>query len=93
MSFGWFLLIGWIHIRCRHCSTRLVLRSLGNRFWNVLAGGAVAVAAILVFVDYPFRAIGQKGTMILFVAIIAATILFSTYYAWKDSRFDLLERS
>lgn len=93
MSFGWFLLIGWIHIRCRNCSSRLVLRSLGERFWSVLTGGVVVIAAILFFIDYPFRWMGETGTMIVFIAVILLTIVLSMYCAWIDSRFDVMERS
>ena len=88
MSFGWFLLIGWIRIRCRNCSSRLILRSVGNRFWIALAGGVVVIASIVLYLDYPFRLVGQTGTVLIFVSIILLTIILSLYFAWTDSQFD-----
>ena len=91
MSFGWFLLLGWIHIRCRTCSSRLVLKSVGERFWRVLAGGAVFVAAIFLFLDYPYQRFGETSTTALFLVVIALTLFLAMYFAWKDSRFELAE--
>jgi hypothetical protein len=91
MSFGWFLLIGWIRIRCRKCSSRLILRSVGDRFWIVLAGGVVAIAAIVLYLDFPFRAVGQTGTIVIFISIILLTLVLSLYFAWTDSQFDVIK--
>lgn len=91
MTFGWFLLIGWIRIKCRNCSSRLLLKSLGDKFWSILAGGAVVIASMLLFLDYPYRWIGETGTMILFIMVIVLTLLLSMYYAWRDSRFEVME--
>jgi DNA-directed RNA polymerase subunit RPC12/RpoP len=91
MTFGWFLLIGWIRIKCRNCSSRLLLKSLGDKFWSILAGGAVVIASMLLFLDYPYRWIGETGTMILFITVIVVTLILSIYYAWRDSRFEVME--
>ena len=91
MSFGWFLLFGWIRIKCRHCSSRLVLISLGERFWAILAGGAVLIAAIFVFLDFSFHVLGERGVVVLFLGLIIATLLLSVYVAWQDSRFEVQE--
>jgi len=93
MSFGWFLIVGWIHIRCRNCSSQLVLKSLGRRFWNVLAGGSVLAAMIFLFLDYSYWWLGERGTLIVFTGVIALTVVLSMYVAWKDSRFELVEHS
>jgi len=47
----------------------------------------------LFFIDYPFRWMGETGTMIVFIAVILLTIVLSMYCAWIDSRFDVMERS
>jgi hypothetical protein len=91
MSFGWFLAIGWIHIKCRHCSARLVLKSLGERFWAVLAGGAALLAAIVLFLDFSFRSFGEKGVLFLFLGLIFVVLYLSMYVAWKDSRYEVLD--
>ena len=89
MPFGWFLVIGWVHIRCRHCSSRLVLKSVGERFWSVLAGGAVIVAAIYFFLDTSFHLLGENGVLYLFLVVIFAALVLSMYVAWKDSQFEI----
>lgn len=88
ISIAAFVLIGWIHIKCRNCSSHLVLSSLGDRFWSILASGAVIVTAIWYFLDVPYRWLGETGTLVLFVSILCLTILLSMLFAWKDSRFD-----
>jgi prepilin signal peptidase PulO-like enzyme (type II secretory pathway) len=93
MEFVPFLFFGWFRIICRHCRARLVLKSLGERFWRVLAVGAVAVAAIWLLFDYPLQMLGERWTLILFVTIIASTFLVAMYYAWTDSRFELVSHS
>ncbi len=89
ISFWRFFLVGWIHIRCSHCSTRLTLRAVGERFWMTLAAGAVIVGAIEFFVDYTHQWLGEKWALALFVSMILLTLLSSAYFAWKDSRFDV----
>ncbi len=91
MTFGWFLIIGWIRIKCRHCSSRLVLKSLGERFWSALAGGAIVIAAILLFLDFLYRWLGESATIVLFVTVTVLTLLLSMYFAWRDSRFEVTE--
>ncbi len=88
-----FLLYGWVRMRCGNCHTTLILKSVGERFWTVLATGAVAVAAIWFFVDYPFRLLGEQWTLILFVSFIVTILLLAMYCAWKDSQFDLRSHS
>ncbi len=80
-------------MKCRNCHATLVLRSVGERFWSVLAAGAVVVAAIWFFTDYPFQWLGATYTLILFVSVIIATLLLAMYCAWKDSQFDLRSHS
>jgi hypothetical protein len=80
-------------MKCGNCHATLVLKSVGERFWSVLATGAVAVAAIWFFVDYPFRLLGEQWTLILFVSFIVTILLLATYCAWKDSEFDLRSHS
>ncbi len=89
MRFVPFLLFGWVRIVCRQCRARLVMVSPGERFWRTLAGGAVAVALIWYFLDYPFHAMGERWTLALFVAVVVVTLLAAMYFAWKDSRFRL----
>ena len=88
MGFVPFLFFGWFRIVCRHCRARLVLKSMGERFWSILAAGAVAIAAIWFFLDYPFRVLGERWTLILFVTMIVSTLLVAMYYGWKESRFE-----
>jgi membrane-bound metal-dependent hydrolase YbcI (DUF457 family) len=89
ITFAAFLLIGWIHVKCRNCSSPLVLRSLGHRFWTVLASGIVVLGAMWSFLDIPYRWFGETATLVLFITIVMLTILLSMLFAWKDSRFDL----
>ncbi|HTP12431.1 MAG TPA: hypothetical protein VMM37_02340 [Bacteroidota bacterium] len=89
MGFVPFLLFGWVRIVCRTCKARLILRTPGERFWRTLAAGATAAAAIWFLLDYPFRALGERWTLILFVAVVVLTLFLSMYFAWKDSRFEL----
>ncbi len=89
MGFVPFLLFGWIRISCRNCHASLLLRSVGERFWSVLAGGAVVVAAIWFFVDFPYRMLGERWTLTVFVFILVTTFLLAIYFAWKDSKFEL----
>ncbi len=93
MAFGWFLLIGWVRIRCRNCSSRLVVQSVGNRFWSTLAGGAIGVAAVVSFLDTPHRQLGEKGTIFLFLSLVMLTLISAAYFAWKDCRFRLAKSS
>ncbi len=88
MGFVPFLLLGWVRIVCRNCKSRLVLKSPGERFWRVLAAGATAVAAAWFFPDYPFRLLGERWTLVLFVAAVGSTLFLALYFAWKDSRFE-----
>ena len=88
MGFVPFLLFGWYRIVCRNCRAELSLKSVGERFWSFLAAGTVASGAIWFFVDYPYRILGERGTLALFVTVIASTLLSAFYCAWKDSRFD-----
>jgi hypothetical protein len=76
-------------MRCRNCHTTLILKSVGERFWSVLAAGTIAVAAIWFFVDYPFQFLGERWTLIIFISFIATTLLIAMYCAWKDSQFDV----
>ncbi len=89
MTYWWFLLVGWIHIRCSHCSTHLTLTSVGGRFWTTLATGAVISAIIFFFVDFPFQLIGERWTLALFIIAIAATLLSAVYFAWRDSQSEI----
>ena len=93
MGFFPFLLLGWVRISCANCHASLLLLSTGERFWSVLAGGAVVVAAIWFFVDFPFRMLGEHWTVALFVFIIVTTFLVAIYFAWKDSKFVLRSNS
>ena len=91
MNFWCFLAIGWIHIKCGHCSKRLMLKSLGDRFWSVLAAGAVTIAAVFLFIDYSLRWFGESGTLALFVGTISLTLILAAFYAWPDSHFEVIE--
>jgi hypothetical protein len=93
MGFVSFLLFGWFRIVCRNCRAQLILKSVGERFWSALAAGAVVVAAIWFLLDYPFRMLGERWTLILFIAFIVLTLVAAMYFAWKDSRFELAYHS
>ncbi len=93
MRFVPFLFLGWIRIVCRNCHSTLILKSVGERFWRTLATGAVIAAALWFFIDYSWRMLGERGTLILFTAIMVVTLCVAMYYAWKDSRFELSSHS
>ncbi len=93
MKFGPFLLLGWFRIVCHTCHSTLILKSVGERCWVVLAAGVVVTGAIWYYLDVPFRIIGGRFTLVLFIAVIITTVFFSMYYAWKDSRFELSAHS
>jgi hypothetical protein len=93
MNFWWFLLLGWIRMKCPHCAARLRLVSVGERFWRTLAAGAVILATIFFFVDYPFQRIGAQGTLALFIVLVIGTLLSAVYFAWKDSQYELYRSS
>ncbi len=93
MSFWRFLVFGWLRIQCSHCSARLTLKSVGERFWKTLAVGATIVAVTFLFVDYLFRWLGDKGTLALFVITVVVTPFLAVYFAWKDSRFELYQHA
>ncbi|HEY6951764.1 MAG TPA: hypothetical protein VI758_05120 [Bacteroidota bacterium] len=89
MSFTTFLFIGWVHIRCGSCSSRLVLKSVGDRVYLVLSAGIVLSGVLWVYFEYPFRWLGEQATMILFVAVIISTLVVAAYYAWHDSNLEI----
>lgn len=86
IGFVAFLLIGWIHIRCRSCSTRLLIESIGSGFWNILSAGIIVLAGIWFFPDYPHRLLGPDLTLFVFVAIAFLTVVLSVFLGWKNAR-------
>ena len=89
MNFITFLFIGWVHIRCTSCSSRLVLKSVGEKFYLVLSAGMVVSGVLWFYVEYPYRWLGEQTTMILFVSVIVSTVVVALYYAWRDSDFEI----
>jgi hypothetical protein len=89
MSFITFLFVGWVHIRCASCSSRLVLKSVGDKFFLVLSAGVVLSGVMWVYFEYPYRWLGEEPTIILFVTVIVSTFVVAVYYAWRDSDFEI----
>ena len=86
IGFAAFFLIGWIHIRCRSCSTHLLIESIGSGFWNTLSAGIILLAAIWFFPEYPHRWFGPALTLSVFLAIAILTVVISVLLGWKDAR-------
>ena len=84
MNFIPFLMIGGFTVTCRHCSAKLKLHSAGDRFWATIALGGIAIACIWFNFDYPFRLLGQTGTLVLFLGVALLTIVLAMFFAWKD---------